>query len=650
MDPTAPFERLLENEANRARRHGRKFGLLLVEPDGADPRNGEEIAGLLAKALRNYDGVAPGPRGVEILVCDAGREELRAVAERILGRIRAARATASIGGAVFPDDAVATSELRARAAEALARARSSGDRYEECAASPAPATDRAAEMDRLVQSRSGRTVVAMVSKILREGGDVEAMLRRTLELMAKAVEADRGLLFLLQDGARLRAVLNMPDRAVELESDDYSTSVLRRAISSAQPVRVADVERDSWASGLASVQGLGMTSILAVPILSGGKVLGAVYLDSRRRDRRFAPEDEDLLLTFAGLIARPVEQGAELKRRAEEVSRLQDVVRSGLTELGKRHSFGSIVGRSAAMREVFTLIERVAPSPYPVIVCGETGTGKELVAKAVHFNSPRKTKPFLPVNCGAIAETLLESHLFGHVKGAFTGADQSRPGLFEAADGGTLFLDEIEEMSDGMQKKLLRVLEESQVWPVGARESVKVDVRILAATNEEVRDLLEEGRLRQDLNYRLNTYHERLPPLRQRAEDLPLLVEHFVGEIAEETKAQRLRISQGAMALFLRYPWPGNVRELRNELRKLSVLAGGEIRPEDLPAHIRETTGSIGRDSSLREQLGEVDRKLIVEALDRNDWNISRTAEDLGINRNTLKTRMRKHGIRKSER
>jgi Nif-specific regulatory protein len=411
-------------------------------------------------------------------------------------------------------------------------------------------------------------------------------------------------------------------------------------------VRVEDVGQDSWASGLASVQQLGMTSLLVVPI----RDLGAVYLDSRQKGKRFTKDEEELLVTFAELIAKPIEQGAELKRRSAEVTRLEDVVRSGLSELGRRYQFGAIVGRSEAMRKVFETIERVAPSPYPVILVGETGTGKELVSKAIHFNSPRKAKPFLPVNCGAVAETLLESQLFGHLKGAFTGADQNRPGMFEAAEGGTLFLDEIEEMSDGMQKKMLRVLEESQVWPVGGREPVKVDVRIVAATNEEIRDLVEEGRLRQDLYYRLNTFQVRLPPLRERAEDVPLLVDHFLEQIAGETKAPRLKVSSEAMGLLLRYPWPGNVRELRNELRKLSVLSRGEVRPADLPEHIRETTGSIGRDQGLRDRLGEMDKKLILDALERHDWNISRAAEDLGINRNTLKTRMRKHGIRKSER
>ncbi len=644
LETHAEFERLVEREANRSRRRSLRFGILMIHAEGAADR----VASVLSKSLRSYDHAARAEVDGEFqaLICDVSRESLGAAAERLASRLRDEGNRIRMGGAVFPEDAVATPDLLQRAAKALRRAMEEGsDRLLFSATAPASAE----RSDRLELNQSGRTVVGMISRLLNEGGDVESMLRRSIDLMAKAVDAERGLIFLLQDGTRLRAVLNMPDRPVELDADDYSTSVLRRAVTTAQAVRIADVEKDTWASGLSSVHQLGVTSILAVPVVSGSKVLGAVYLDSRNREKRFSDEDEAMSATFARLIARPIEQGAELKQRSEEVSKLQDVVRSGLSELGNRYLFGSIVGRSDGMRRIFETIERVAPSPYPVILVGETGTGKELVAKAIHFNSPRKAKPFLPVNCGAVTETLLESQLFGHIKGAYTGADQTRPGLFEAAGGGTLLLDEIEEMSDSMQKKLLRVLEESQVWRVGSNEPVKVDVRIVAATNLEIRDLVDEGRLRQDLYYRLNTFLLRMPPLRERAEDIPLLVDHFLEEIAKETKSGRLQMSSDAAALFMRYPWPGNVRELRNELRKLSVLARGEVRVEDLPAHIRETTGSIGRDLSLRDRLGEVDRHLILEALDRNDWNISRAAEDLGVNRNTLKTRMRKHGIKKTD-
>jgi len=640
--------RVLEEEINRARRHGRQFGVLLLRLNPAG--YSEEAATLLSKWVRNYDRIVLAG-DFELLFTDTGPEQLQVIGQRILRQIGGhgfdggrTHLSASAGGAVFPIDGLSPGELLERAREAVGQA--GPNCYMRC---PWGERDDPPESV-LTANHSGRNVLEMISRLFMAGGDIETLLRRSLNLMSKAVEADGGLIFLLRDGARLRAVLNMPDRPLQLDADDYSSNVLRRAITQANAILVEDVAKDAWASGLESVQDLGATSILVVPIMADRKVLGAVWLDSRRKEKRFSPEDRALLQTFAGLIAGPIEQGAELHRRTEEMAKLEDVVRNGLAELERRYQFGSIIGSSKPMRAIFEMIERVAPSPYPVILVGETGTGKELVAKAIHFNSPRKDKPFLPVNCGAVAETLLESHLFGHVKGAFTGAEQARPGLFEAASGGTLFLDEVEEMSDGMQKKILRVLEESQVWRVGSNEPIKADVRVVAATNQEIDDLVDDGRFRKDLYYRLNTILLRLPPLRERAEDIPLLVEHFLDEITLETRSPRLKVTGETMGYLVRYPWPGNVRELRNELRKLAVLSRGEVGPENLPAHIRETTGSIGRDLSLRDRLGEMDQKLILEALERHDWNISRAAEDLGLSRNTLKTRMRKHGIRKSDR
>jgi diguanylate cyclase (GGDEF)-like protein len=661
----AHFEKLLESEANRARRHGRRFGLLLVDVDGirdivaqgkyVEGRVLAEMATILSSSLRNYDRMArvrlPTSTEAEafgILVCDAGRTELQATAERILARIRShefkvgeqlLRLTVSIGGAVFPDDA-ALPDLRQRGAEALMRARESGqNRY--LSAGPAVVTpgDRGGAIDPLIHPKHGRSVVDMVSRVLREGGGVDAMLRQALDLMAKAVQAERGIIMLLKEGARQRAVLNMPEGAGELNGNERLTDLLRQAIASAQPVREE--------SGGSAVPGQrGAATCLVVPIISDGRVLGAVYLESKS-DRRFTQEEEELLVTFAGVVARPLEQGAELRQGAEEVSRLQDIVRTGLSELAQRYQYAGVVGRSEAMRPTLAIIEQVAQSPFPAVIVGEAGTGKELIAKTIHFNGPRRGKPFLAVDCAAMAEVALEAQLFGYAKGSVT--DESRLGHFEATRGGTLFLDELEGMGEGMQKKLLRVLEEGRYFPIGSRESLKVDARILAATHDEIQDLVEEGRVRKDLYQHLSTFVVRVPPLRERSEDIPLLVEHVLDEVARETGRPRTRVTREALGLLVRYPWPGNVRELRNEVRKLTVIGGAEILAEELPAHIRDSTGSLGRDQEKLERTTDIDRRRVLDALDRHDWNLSRAAEDLGLTRRVLKLKLKQSGARRSD-
>lgn len=307
-------------------------------------------------------------------------------------------------------------------------------------------------------------------------------------------------------------------------------------------------------------------------------------------------------------------------------------------EVRKKFEFANIIGKSKKMQEVFSLIEKVAPSGSTVIIYGGSGTGKELVAKAIHYNSPRSQGPFLPFNCGAIPETLIESELFGHTKGAFTGAVQAKRGLFEEAHGGTIFLDEISTLLPSAQVKLLRVLQEKEVMRVGSAERVKVDVRVIAATNEDLEANMKAGRFREDLFYRLHVFPIFLPDLKDRKEDIPLLAYHFVDLYNKEARKQIKGISKEAMNLLMEYSWPGNVRELENAIERAVIMAEGEyLTPSDLPRNLKEgTTDLIRRGVRERKSLEEVKAEYIAAILQETGGNKKMAAEILKVNPRTL--------------
>ncbi len=321
-------------------------------------------------------------------------------------------------------------------------------------------------------------------------------------------------------------------------------------------------------------------------------------------------------------------------------------------ELQGRYRFHRLIGKSRKMREVFRLVEQAADSDATVVVEGESGTGKELAARALHYNSHRVGGPFVPVHCAALAEGVLESELFGHVKGAFTGATSEKKGRFEAAEGGTLFLDEVGEISPLIQLKLLRVLQEREIQRVGSNESVKVDVRIVAATNSRLNKLVSQGKFRQDLFYRLRVVAITIPSLRERREDIPLLVNHFVDKYREKTGKPIKDCQEAVTRLFLSYDWPGNVREMENAIERAFVVAvGTRITLEDLPP---EVAGSeTGKAAESRREIrsagseDEREREMLIEALRETGWNKTRAARRLGIARNTLYAKMKRCGIPK---
>ncbi len=321
-------------------------------------------------------------------------------------------------------------------------------------------------------------------------------------------------------------------------------------------------------------------------------------------------------------------------------------------EIEREYSFAGILGQSPKMQELFGVVRSLAETDVVVLIQGETGTGKELIARAIHYNSPRKGKKFVAVNCGALVETLLESELFGHEKGAFTGAATRRNGVFEVADGGTLFLDEIGEISPSTQVRLLRVLQEGEFQRVGGSVPIRVNVRILSATNQDLEDLVKKGRFRPDLYYRLKVFPIRVPPLRERAEDIPLLVSHFVEQCNQRMNRRVSGVTPQALAVLMAYSWPGNVRELQNALQRMMVVTKGEVlEVRDLPTEIRGGEKPASEPATdlkgiARGSAEIVEKEAIHNALDETGGNVTRAARSLGISRATLQKKMKTYGLR----
>ncbi len=347
-----------------------------------------------------------------------------------------------------------------------------------------------------------------------------------------------------------------------------------------------------------------------------------------------------------------VERALERRRLLQENINLR-------TEVSSKYRFESVVGASASMQEVFRMIAKCAPTNSTVLLTGESGTGKELVARAIHYNSLRKDKPFVPVDCTSLSENLLESELFGHVKGSFTGAIANKRGLFEVANGGSLFLDEVGNIPLSVQAKLLRVIQEREFKAVGDTRTQTANIRLIAATNKDLKTMVEEGRFREDLFYRLNVFPIRIPSLRERRDDIPALAFHFLNAAGKELDKKVNEISDGAMNLLSNYDWPGNVRELENVMHRAVILATDKAIRR---AHLASILGQSGEDQlevprtgdelkrikkAAREKSVEgIEKAFVIEALKRNGWNVTRSAEETGMQRANFQALMKKHSVR----
>jgi len=402
-----------------------------------------------------------------------------------------------------------------------------------------------------------------------------------------------------------------------------------------------------------------MISDLVMPEMDGMKLLDVV-------SKKY-PDIAVIMITAHGTIETAVEamkKGAkdyilkplrldEIVAKVETIAQLKSLIRENeylREKLAKKYKFDNIVGKNKKMLELFELVKDVAKTSSTVLIRGESGTGKELIAHAIHFNSDRAKKPFVKVNCAVLAENLLESELFGHVKGAFTGAIKDKLGRFELAHGGTIFLDEIGDISPNMQLKLLRVIQEGEFERVGGTETIKVDVRIIAATNRNLEEAMQKGEFRQDLYYRLNVIPIEVPPLRERRDDIPLLVSHFLEKFNREFNKQIQAVDDEAMKYLQSYHWPGNIRELENLLERAVVLnKTGILTIKDFPPYVVQSqepeTFEIDTNRSLNELVDAYEKQIILKALRENNFNKLRTAEKLGIHRSTFMSKLKKYGI-----
>lgn len=388
-------------------------------------------------------------------------------------------------------------------------------------------------------------------------------------------------------------------------------------------------------------------------------------IDLLKLSRKSQPHAPFILITAYGSIESAVEamklgafdyiskpfQNEEmliLVQKALEHSDLHRQIRQLRKEVDRRYGFGNIIGRSKSMLAIYDLIERIAATNSTVLITGESGTGKELFAKALHYNSQRKDRPFIAVDCGVIPENLIESELFGHARGAFTGAVNAKRGLFAEAHTGTLFLDEIGNLPPPLQAKLLRALQEKEIKPVGSNENIRVDVRVIAATKEDLRRAVEEGGFRNDLFYRLSVIPINIPPLRDRREDIPLLVNHFLKKICKDNNLELKELQPDVLNALMNYSWPGNVRELENLIERLVLLSqGNPIGSDYLPPEILEGDERAGKSlkEALDRQVAGAEKELIQEALEKAGGNRTKAAKLLGISRASLYNKLNQYGI-----
>ncbi|MBX7082856.1 MAG: sigma 54-interacting transcriptional regulator, partial [Nannocystaceae bacterium] len=512
----------------------------------------------------------------------------------------------------------------------------------------APSPPRASESD-------GHTerLLRLHRRLAREDR-LEPLLEQVIDAVMELTDAERGAIVVLaRDGGRREVTRELGGGAHAME---FSRSVIDRVLGNGEPVLSVDAAADDRFDGSRSISHLNLRSVLAVPLWFRGELVGAIYVDHRLRRGNFAERDLGQVEEFAELAALAIAharalaevraQAAQLAQQHEQLGALleaREVEVVGLRQRvadsdpgGARHG---MVGSSAAMQRVYKLVDRLGDTDVPVVIYGESGTGKELVARAIHRAGARASKPFVAENCGAIPETLLESVLFGHAKGAFTGADKARPGLFEAAHGGTIFLDEVGETSAAMQTKLLRVLQEGEVRRVGENAARPVDVRVIAASNRDLDAMVEQGKFRRDLYYRIHVVRIELPPLRARSDDLPALVEHFLARPG----GGRLQVTPATMRVLAGYAWPGNVRELENEVQRWIALCDGAVTPEDLSPALRGREPAVDPDDlRIRPRVDRLERDLIARALERARGNQTRAAELLGLSRFGLQKKLRK--------
>jgi len=458
---------------------------------------------------------------------------------------------------------------------------------------------------------------------------LESLERQLMECIFAVVPAARGAILLTGDNPdEFSSVFSWDRESGAIPPFPVSGTVVRKVIEEKVGVLSTDVMEDIALGASKSLLAAETRSLLAVPLHVFERVLGLIYLDTGNPTARLDQDHLELMTAVAAISAVALENARHVERLEDENQRLK-------AEINIEHN---MVGESTPMRTVYRFVSRVAGTDSTVLITGESGTGKELVARAIHRNSPRGQKPFVAINCAALTETLLESELFGHERGAFTGALQQKKGKLEVAGGGTVFLDEMGELAPALQAKLLRVLQEREFERVGGTRPVRIDVRVVAATNRDLAESVKAGTFRQDLYYRLNVVSIEMPPLRQRREDIPLLASYFAARSGERSKRHVLGVSPEARACLVNYEWPGNVRELENAIERAVVLGSSDfILPEDLPEAVLETVRPAGVTiAQYHEAVSEAKKQVILRAVEQASGNYTEAAKLLGVHPNYL--------------
>ncbi|HET8925875.1 MAG TPA: sigma 54-interacting transcriptional regulator [Candidatus Acidoferrum sp.] len=469
--------------------------------------------------------------------------------------------------------------------------------------------------------------------------DVESLQWQLLGMIFDVIPAERGAILLASDTVEEISSLIGWDR---VSGPDHPVHVSRALAYRVMEEQIAVLEKEDPELSSSSVLEFAgrepIRSLLCVPLAAAGQALGVIYVDSCNPLTAFTKDDLQLLAGIAGLAAIAIENARQFERLGDENQQLR-------AEVSLHHD---MVGQSPRMHEVYKFIERVAPSDSTVLIYGESGTGKELAARAIHKNSQRKDKPFVALNCAALTETLLESELFGHEKGAFTSAICQKKGLLEVAEEGSVFLDEVGELPLTLQAKLLRVLQEREFVRVGGTRSLKLNVRFLAATNKDLQKAVREEKFRPDLFHRLNVISLSLPPLRQHPEDIALLAEHFAARYAKKCNRNVKGFSPEARACLMQYDWPGNIRELENAMERAIVIGSSDfIFPEDLPETLLETAPtSATASTNYHHAIRHLKKQLILNAFEQAGGSITETAKVLGVHSNYLHRLIRNLDLR----
>jgi Nif-specific regulatory protein len=541
-----------------------------------------------------------------------------------------------------------TSPLKAaQSDEFFAEARSDIRELESSA--PVLAGETAAkEIEKMARRIGKLEMLTDITKALNSTLDLDEVLEKIIDSTIQLADANRGFLMLADERGVLefRIARDREKRPLGMEEFEISFSIVNDAADRGEPLFISDLPDDSRFKDQKSVIDLQLKRAVCVPLLLEQSVIGVIYADSDRLSPALAKDDMSIISAFAAQATIAVENA---KLHGTIVHSQEALERENLKlrqELSGKYELSGFIGRSRSMQEIFLTIQKVASYTTTVLIQGETGTGKELIARAIHMNGSRKDKPLVTINCGAMPKDLLESELFGHKKGSFTGAVSDKAGLFETASGGTIFLDEIGEMPLPLQVKLLRVLQEGEVRRVGENTDRKVDVRVIAATNRDLNDDVKKGLFRGDLFYRLNVVPITIPPLRERQEDIIPLAEHFLRKYGAKMNKTGIEISSEAMKLLLSNPWPGNVRELENSIERALALSGTSrlLAPVHFP-HLVPESGLFDRlaeGKSLKEKLRVVERQIIIDALEKTGWRVTRAAQLLAVTRQHLHNKIKK--------